>query len=81
MLNLVGKLITQKHTNKVRNNPVHRYPRCHYNFKGKAKMAFDSEEEARKYIKAKHLKGYTVYICRVCNKYHISHRNKKGESA
>jgi len=81
MLNLVEKLITQKHTNKVRSNPVQRYPRCHYNFKGKAKMSFESEDEAREYIKAKHLKGYTVYLCRVCNKYHISHRKKKGESA
>ena len=43
-------------------------------------MAFESEEEARKYIKVKHLKEYTVYLCRVCNKYHISHKNKKGES-
>ena len=25
-------------------------------------------KEAREYIKAKHLKGYTVYLCRVCNK-------------
>lgn len=72
-------MTTLKHTNKIRSNPVMRYPRCHFNFKGKAKIAFETEADALAYIKAKHLKDYVVYLCRVCNKYHISHRKKKGE--
>ena len=52
------------------------YPRCHYSSKGKSKKQFETEKEAQDYIAAHKLSGYTIYLCRVCNKFHISHKNK-----
>lgn len=52
------------------------YPRCHYNSKGKSKKQFETEKEAQDYIAAHKLSGYAIYLCRVCNKFHISHKNK-----
>jgi hypothetical protein len=56
------------------------YPRCHYNSKGKSKKQFETEKEAQDYIAAHKLSGYTIYLCRVCNKFHISHKNKPKNS-
>ena len=62
-----------------RTNLKKTYPRCHYNSKGKSKKQFSSVKEAEDYIFSHKLKGYTIYKCRVCNMYHISHKNKKQE--
>jgi hypothetical protein len=61
----------------ARSNLVKTYPRCHYNSKGKTKKQYETEEDAARYISIKHLHDYTIYLCKVCNKYHISHKNKK----
>ncbi len=61
----------------TRSNLTKTYPRCHYNSKGKMKKQFETEESAAEYISKKHLQGYTIYLCKVCNKYHISHKIKK----
>jgi hypothetical protein len=50
-------------------------PRQHYNSKGHSKRAYDTEEEADKYIMKHRLKGMKSYYCRTCNKYHIGHYN------
>ncbi len=67
------------HTVGPRTNLKKTYPRCHYNSKGKSKKQFSTEKEAEKYIASRKLEGYTIYLCRVCNMYHISHKNKKKE--
>lgn len=59
-----------------RTNLKKTYPRCHYNSKGKSKKQFETEKEAQYYIAAHKLSGYTIYLCPVCNKFHISHKNK-----
>lgn len=59
-----------------RSNLKKTYPRCHYNSKGKSKKQFSTEKEAEEYIASHKLEGYTIYLCRVCNMYHISHKNK-----
>lgn len=59
-----------------RSNLKKTYPRCHYNSKGKSKKQFSTEKEAEEYITSHKLEGYTIYECRVCNMYHISHKNK-----
>lgn len=61
----------------TRSNLTKTYPRCHYNSKGKTKKQFETKDDAAQYIFKKHLQGYTIYLCKVCNKYHISHKNKK----
>lgn len=63
-----------------RTNPKKTYPRCHYNSKGKSKKQFSSVKEAEDYIASHKLEGYTIYLCRVCNMYHISHKNKQMEN-
>ena len=60
-----------------RTNLKKTYPRCHYNSKGKSKKQFSSVKEAEEYISSHKLSGYTIYLCRVCNKFHISHKNKQ----
>ena len=62
-----------------RSNLKKTYPRCHYNSKGKTKKQFSSMKEAEDYITAHKLEGYTIYQCRVCSMYHISHKNKPKE--
>ena len=62
-----------------RSNLKRTYPRCHYNSKGKTKKQFSSVKEAEDYITAHKLEGYTIYQCRVCGMYHISHKNKPKE--
>lgn len=59
-----------------RTNLKKTYPRCHYNSKGKSKKQFSTEKEAEEYITSHKLEGYTIYLCRICNMYHISHKNK-----
>lgn len=39
----------------------------------KAKMSFETEDEAWEFIKAHCLQGLTVYRCNMCNHYHIGH--------
>ena len=60
-----------------RSNLQNKKPRCHYNRRGKTKMSFETEEDAIKYIKKMNLKDYIVYLCKVCNKYHISHKRNE----
>ena len=59
-------------------------PRSHWNKKHgrvrKAKKSFDTEREALSFIKKHRLKGYHVYQCPVCNKYHIGHNGKTKDS-
>jgi len=62
-----------------RTNLKKTYPRCHYNSKGKSKKQFSTAKEAEEYIASHKLEGYTIYQCRVCNMFHISHKNKKKE--
>lgn len=62
-----------------RSNLKKTYPRCHYNSKGKSKKQFETEADAEEYISSHKLKGYTIYKCRVCNMYHISHKNKPND--
>lgn len=57
-----------------RDNLKGKYPRYHYNKLGKAKQSFDTIELAEKYLKKMNLKDYTIYQCKYCNKYHISHK-------
>ena len=64
-----------------RSNLKKTYPRCHYNSKGKSKKQISTEKEAEEYIASHKLEGYTIYLCRVCNMYHISHKNKKKDNA
>lgn len=58
---------------RPRNNLKCKYPRCHYNKLGKTKQTFDSKELAEEYLNKMNLKDYTVYCCKYCNQYHISH--------
>ena len=60
-----------------RTNLKKTYPRCHYNSKGKSKKQFATVKEAEEYIASHKLGGYTIYECRVCSMYHISHKNKR----
>ena len=62
-----------------RTNLKKTYPRCHHNSKGKSKKQFETEADAEEYISSHKLKGYTIYKCRVCNMYHISHKNKPND--
>lgn len=59
---------------RPRDNLTHKYPRYHYNRLGKSKLPFSSTEEAEKYINKMSLLGYSIYLCKDCNKYHISHK-------
>ena len=40
-----------------------------------AEATASTEDDAKKFINAKHLDGYSVYYCDVCSHYHISHLN------
>ena len=53
--------------------PFERKPsrRCHYNKRGVAKRGFRSKDEAERFIKAKGLKGYGAYRCKVCELWHV----------
>lgn len=45
----------------------------------KAKVAYESEDEAWEFLKMHPkliLQGFTVYRCSVCNKYHCGHKHK-----
>lgn len=57
-----------------RNDLKDKYPRRHYNKRGKTKQIFESIESAKNYIYKMNLKDYTIYLCTECNKYHISHK-------
>ena len=63
----------------IRDNLQHSKPRCHYNYKGKTKQSFETEEQAIQFINKTKLKDYTVYLCRICNKYHIG--KEKGDDS
>ena len=57
-------------------------PRCHWNKqrgrKITAKRAFETLQEATKYLKSDNLqKQYNAYLCDICKKWHIGHKNKK----
>lgn len=41
--------------------------RSHYNSRGVAKLSFDNEKAAARYIKKKRLYGYMAYYCNECN--------------
>lgn len=43
----------------------------------KAKMTFETEDEAWEFIKAHCLHGYNAYKCSFCNFWHIGHNNGK----
>lgn len=43
----------------------------------KAKMTFETEDDAWEFIKAHCLHDLTVYRCNFCGKYHIGHINEK----
>ena len=58
----------------IRNNLREPRPRCHYNKSGQTKQTFDTEKEAKNFIKKLHLLNYSVYQCKLCNKYHVSHK-------
>ena len=60
---------------KPRDNLSTKYPRYHFNKLGKTKLTFDTIDEASDYLMRKHLNNYTIYQCKYCNKYHISHIN------
>lgn len=51
--------------------------RSHYNSREVAKLSFDNEKAAARYIKKKRLYGYMAYYCNECNYWHIG-RIKKG---
>lgn len=55
-------------------------PREHWNKKHgrlrKAKIAYETKEEAEEFLAKYRLKGFTVYLCHYCHKYHIGHSNK-----
>ncbi len=55
----------------------HHRKRSHYNSRGVAKLSFDNEKAAARYIKKKRLYGYMAYYCNECNYWHIG-RIKKG---
>lgn len=54
-------------------------PRCHWNKKHgryiKVKFPYDTLSQAEEYIKENNLVGYEAYLCPICNKYHIGHKN------
>lgn len=50
-------------------DPCH-WTKCKYN-KWKQKIAYDSEEDANLNLKDKNM---CVYICPICNKWHIGHK-------
>jgi hypothetical protein len=41
----------------------HHRKRSHYNSRGVAKLSFDNEKAAARYIKKKRLLGYSAYLC------------------
>lgn len=43
----------------------------------KAKISFETEDEAWEFIKSNCLQGYTVYKCLFCNKWHISSKSSE----
>nr|DAT65545.1 MAG TPA: Nigerythrin, Rubredoxin, Hemerythrin, Peroxidase, Electron.6A [Caudoviricetes sp.] len=49
----------------------HHRKRSHYNSRGVAKLSFDNEKVAARYIKKKRLLGYSAYLCSECNHWHI----------
>lgn len=49
----------------------HHRKRSHYNSKGVAKLSFDNEKAAARYIKKKRMLGYSAYLCNECNRWHI----------
>ena len=48
-------------------------PRTHYNNKRKSKIPFDTPETAEAYISKHHIYNVVIYLCPVCNFYHIGH--------
>ena len=64
--------------------PCHLHPDPEHWFrKGqswKAKVAYESEDDAWKFLNQNsklRAQGMAVYRCRICNKYHIGHKNNK----
>lgn len=56
-------------------------PRQHYTSKGKSKRAYETEEDAKRYITKHKLFKMKAYFCNVCNKYHIGHYNPLNNSS
>ena len=62
-----------------------KHKRCHYykkDNKWKPKIKFNTYQEAEEYLKSSNkLDEYNIYICPICGKYHIGHKNEetKGE--
>ena len=56
--------------------PKEQRKRMHYNRKGVEKQPFDSEEQAKHYIKGKRLRHYVPYLCPLCNHYHIGRKSE-----
>lgn len=50
--------------------------RAHYNRKGVAKQPFETEDQAFCFIRGKKLRNYVPYLCPLCSKYHIGHKEK-----
>ena len=44
----------------------------------KAKMTFETEDEAWEFVNAHCLHGLIVYKCRFCGKWHFGHTNEDG---
>lgn len=70
-----------KYYNKQPFSTLHPNP-CHWTRKSKsnswkAKVAYDSEDEAEEWLK-QNLKlvasGYRAYLCPVCSKWHVGHQ-------
>lgn len=64
--------------------PCHLHPDpAHWVRKGqswKAKASYKSEDDAWEFLNQNpklRAHGMTVYQCRICNKYHIGHKNNK----
>jgi hypothetical protein len=67
-----------------KNIPCHLHPdpehRVRKGSSWKAKVAYESEDDAWEFLNQNsklRAQGMEVYRCRICNKYHIEHKNNK----
>lgn len=69
------------HKNKIKQPRKYFQPSpCHWTRKGnghwKQKVAYDTEDDAEEFLKQNPIlihKGYKIYQCHICNKWHIGH--------
>lgn len=52
-------------------------PRAHYNKRHRSKVAFADPETAKAYISKHHIYNVEIYLCPICNFYHIGHLRTK----